>query len=187
MRDEDGYTLAECLVALFVVGLTVGGLTAGVRTIGRLEAARSRTGASDHAARPIQTALDSLLDGQGPFLSPAPARLVGDASGFSFDCGVGLRCGAWLAGGSRLALHVARGHDEQVAPLPGLASAQFVYAGARGSSPVWPAGVPQNQTLHSIGLIGRSADGDVALASARVWIEEPVSCDFDLILRACRR
>jgi prepilin-type N-terminal cleavage/methylation domain-containing protein len=33
MRGEEGYTLAECLVALFVLGLAIAGLSAGVTAI----------------------------------------------------------------------------------------------------------------------------------------------------------
>jgi prepilin-type N-terminal cleavage/methylation domain-containing protein len=67
MRGEEGYTLAECLVALFVLGLAIAGLSAGVTAIGRQEASARRLALADRTARQAQAMLGGLLEGEGPF------------------------------------------------------------------------------------------------------------------------
>lgn len=189
MRSDDGYTLGECLVALFVIGLAIGGLSAGMTTIGRLQAGAARQAANARTVRAAHDRLARLLESEGPFRYAADG-FQGAADGFRFDCGADRSgCAAWVTpspGG--VVLHVAeRGAGASTLLLPGIRSAQFTYAGTRTIGPVWPVGSAQDQALHSVSLLGQTETGAAPIASARVWIDQAVTCDFDPILGDCRR
>ena len=149
MRADDGYTLGECLVALFVISLAIGGLSAGTMTIGKLQAQAGRLAADDRIVRGAQERMTRLLEGAGPFPSVGDS-FQGAADGFRFDCGAELEkggCRVWLSpGAGGLTLHTSG--PRQVSNsllLPGVRSAQFVYAGTRTIGPVWPSGTTDIQ------------------------------------------
>jgi hypothetical protein len=41
--------------------------------------------------------------------------------------------------------------------------------------------------LKSVGLLVDTGSGSAAITSAPVWIDEPLACDFDTLIRRCRR
>ena len=189
MRTDDGYTLGDCLVALFVIGLAIGGLSAGTMSIGKLQAGASRQAAGDAIVRAAHEQLVRLLESEGPFPS-AGDGFQGTGGSFRFDCGVDKGgCGAWLTPGpGGVILHVAsRDAVPSALLLPGVKSAQFTYAGTRTIGPVWPAPSPDAQALHAVDLLGQTDAGATPIASARVWIDQAVTCDFDLIIGECRQ
>ena len=183
--SEAGYTLAEMLAALAILGLTVAGLTEGTRVIGRLQA--KATGAAQAAAadRRAETALDGLMAGQGPFVSDGRGDLRGDTSSFEFGCGAG-RCGAAIVKDrGRTWLVVHRGGQRQRTALAA-EGATFSYADSEGSASLWPSGSPRPQVLTAVLLRASERGGDRTLAAAHLWIEEPRNCVFDAIAQGCR-
>ena len=186
---DDGYTLAEMLVALVVIGLTVGGLTEGVRAIGRLQDSTGRALADGRRLDQIGEGLDRLMDDRGPFASTGASLFQGLASGFSFPCGGPSPCGAVLApaqGGISLRLAEPDG-SSRVFNLPGVQAARFTYAGTLTYGPTWPAASQEPQTLRTIGLVATTAaGGDTPVASVRLWAEQGPDCVYDAISRACR-
>ena len=188
MRRDDGYTLAECLVAMFVVGLAVSGLSAGLLTVSKMHGASERLERQDQSVRTARQALDGLLAQQGPFASPGGSKFNGDSKGFRFECGPAKAiCGSWVTTTSDgLALTVADQHARHDLPLPGFTGAKFNYAGSLTLGPTWPAQIQDPQTLRSIGLVGETRQGVLPVASVRVWIDQPTTCAFDAIAQACR-
>jgi hypothetical protein len=186
-RDA-GYTLGEVLIALFVIGLAMGGLATGVSLVARQQA-RAMTVAHDaRSLRAVHESLDRFLEGQGPFVGPGSEVFEGTSESFHFHCGVDDDCRVWLASApGGMALHFAGPGVRREAPLPGVRSAQFVYAGSRTIGPVWPADAQTVQPLKSIGLMAETSAGSIPLANVRLWIDQSPYCDFDAILKDCRR
>lgn len=185
---DAGYTLGECLVALFVIGLAMASLSAGVMSIGRQQARAVAVAAGSRDLRQVQEGLDRFLEGRGPFVGPAAEPFTGASSGFQFKCGVDDDCRVWLAAAAGgMAVHLASRTGARTLPLKGARSAQFVYAGARTIGPVWPADAATLQPLKSIGLMVQTDAGPLAVASVPVWVDQSPYCDFDAILKDCRR
>lgn len=186
--SQAGYTLAETLAALLIIGLAFAGLTEGVRVIGLFQTATARTTKDVAALWTSQNALDQLLRRQGPFRSDDPKRLVGDKTGFSFDCGAKSPCGARLmANGHEPLLRVVdSGGEVAVTSLPNVDSASFAYSDSGQVNANWPPSPGERRLLKSIFLVGHSALGDVPLATARLWREQEVDCHFDPIAQDCR-
>ncbi len=183
--SEAGYTLAEMLAALAILGLTVAGLTEGTRVIGRLQA--KATGAAQAAAadRRAEMALDGLMAGQGPFVSDGRGDLRGDASSFAFGCGAG-RCGAAIVKDQgRTWLVVHQGGQQHRTALAAQGAA-FSYADSEGSASFWPSGSPRPRSLTAVLLQTTGRGGERSLAAAHLWIEEPRNCVFDAIAQGCR-
>lgn len=186
--NDDGYTLGECLVALFILSLAIGGLTSGLAMVNRQQSVAVRLTARDHALRAVHEGLDALLDGQGPFIAPSEQPLSGSSTGFRFDCGPAhADCRAWLVPSSRgLALHVNALGIERSYPLPSVRSAQFVYTGTRTVGPIWPPGLQGREPLKAVGILAQTANGPLPIVSVPIWVDQPISCDFDAILKDCR-
>lgn len=181
--SEDGYTAADALAALAIVGLAITGLLGGLRVIG---VAQAGVGATLDQAVSIRTAgleLQSLLAGEGPFRSDARDGLVGEADAFSFPCGAG-RCGARLESG-RLVVE-DEGVGRTVA-LPRTRDLRFEYVGALSADRTWPpaplpAPAPAWQPLRTVLL----KDANTTVATAQVWAAQTADCEFDVVTRDCR-
>lgn len=185
--SQDGYTLAEALAALLIVGLAIGGLTQGVYVLGRLQAANGRATADARAVRAADRALVALLAEQGPFTSKDPERFTGDRRAFHFECGGAVPCGARLVGqarGARLAITGAEGRVSEFS-LPNVPDPWFVYVDAVGRSDAWPPAGP-HRTLSAVSLVSGPAGQETPLANARLWIEQAPDCQFDSISQDCR-
>ena len=85
--DDEGYTLAECLVALFVIGLAMAGLSAGGRIIGRQQERAIAIARGARDLRAVHEDLDLFLERQGPFIGPGADTFSGASSRFQFPCG----------------------------------------------------------------------------------------------------
>lgn len=55
--NDDGYTLAEALAAMLILGLAMGGLVEGARVIGRLQTPIVASRADDQALRRAEAGL----------------------------------------------------------------------------------------------------------------------------------
>jgi hypothetical protein len=185
--NDDGYTVAEVLAALVMIGLAIGGLTMGVRVIGQIQISAVRAAAADTAMRGVQDGLTGLLADQGPFTIKDPDAFVGSGRGFSFRCIRPSPCGAQLsAAGGGLDLILQTGsRASQTLILPGTTAAHFAYASERGVSLFWPPKTDSAQTLRSVTLV-RDQAGGAPIASARIWREQPADCAFDPVSGDCR-
>jgi hypothetical protein len=186
--SEDGYTLAETLVALATIGFAMGGLTAGVRLIGLNQASTNQGLIAGHELRAADQAFSSLLATQGPFASDDVGSLQGAAQGFSFDCGAPRPCAARLSGAPGvITLSVQSPVSATQAQLPDVRQAHFLYVGSRTQGAIWPPGGKDPEVLRAVVLIGENDHGSAPLALATVWREEGVTCVFDPVVGNCRK
>jgi hypothetical protein len=183
---QDGYTLAEVLAALFMVGLAIGGLTMGAQVIGRGQAAAMRNLDDEKARRMADTALIDLLSGRGPFLSSA-RELQGDGLQFRVACESSAPCGGRIStDGSGVRLDVTGPDGQSRFRFARLRRARFIYVGTEGAGPDWPRVSPRTEKLRALVVLGEGSAGEDPVASVRLWREQPVSCQFDPVLQDCR-
>jgi len=168
--NDHGYTLAEMLAALVMIGLAVGGLTMGVRVIGHGEAQVARATTEGGSLRTLQAALNALLDNAGPFRTKDNATFRGAGAAFSFPCNAPKPCGADG--------NAARFKTAGSGPL------HFEFVGSQSRNQNWPPPPPISDVLRSVVLV-RDNDG-AAIASTRIWREQPADCAFDPISGDCR-
>lgn len=188
--SDDGYTLAETLAALAMIGLAVGGLSMAVQMMARQQAQISETVAETGARRAADVYLQRLIDVQGAFRSHEPDRFQGDASGFRFACAEGATCKVEISSDAKgLGLDVLEGDEVRRLPLRRQGEARFVYRGLLGETEAWPPSRPERQALRSVALIQKEADGparEVELIETRIWSEQPADCAFDTVMQDCR-
>lgn len=186
--SQAGYTLAEALAALVMIGLAVAGLVAGVDQLGRIQGKAGAEVAQAQAHMRLNTGLSRLLEGAGPFRSDDAKGLSGEADHFSFACGQNT-CGGELTRKERITNLVLRGPDGSTRTVPiGTAGAlNFAYDDEVGEELSWPpSDAVQPRTLRAISIVKPRLGGDPALATARVFAEQPAVCAYDAISRTCR-
>ncbi len=186
MRD-DGYTLAEMLAALVIIGLAVGGLAESACAFRMIQSGAARTIGQDRALAEARRGLVRVLARQGPFRKDDSNGLKGGETGFAFGCRGGGQCGAQLIaehGGLDLVLESEKGRRD-VVDLPGVRQARFAYYAADGRVDAWPA-TDGAATLISVALEKTSPGGPSPLMAARVWTEQRTDCAFDAISADCR-
>lgn len=178
---SDGYTLAEALAAMLILGLAMGGLVEGARIIGRLQAPTLVARRDSQTLRRAEASVASLL----ALRNGTDQSLKGDARAFRFACPAG-ECGLALdPRGDRERLTVTRGKVAQTFLLPPAGNVSLVYLARDGRFDRWPPpGSPGE--LDGISVVGTSARGELPLVVARSWIEHPKTCEFDMIAKGCR-
>ncbi len=186
--SDDGYTLAEMLAALTILGLAMGGLGLVVSLIARQQLTANRIQARLVDDRAADQALTRWLVQDGA------ETLNGDAQGLSFACGAATCAADLEADGRRMRL-VLRDRAGAVRRWrlrePG---ARFTYVGDRGAVVAWPrpadpSSAPSRsgfepERLRAVLLV--APDQAAPLAVARLWTREPRNCQFDSIIGACR-
>lgn len=184
--NDHGYTLAEMLAALVMIGLAVGGLTMGVRVIGHGEAQVARATTEGGSLRTLQAALNALLDNAGPFRTKDNATFRGAGAAFSFPCNAPKPCGAALTqSGEETVLQVRRADGNAARfKTAGSGPLHFEFVGSQSRNQNWPPPPPISDVLRSVVLV-RDNDG-AAIASTRIWREQPADCAFDPISGDCR-
>ncbi len=188
--SQDGYTLAETLAALVMIGLAMGGLTAGVRVIGINQSAADRRLTQTKVGLETDRTLGRLFAGQGPFNTNDVQGLRADEHALDFECGAAVRCGAWMTKDTKgIGLSVVDPHGRTSVPLPGVRSARFAYVGSTATTEVWPPNLrdqADSETLRSVLVLADRGAGEAPIASARIWRQQPLSCAFDPISETCR-
>ena len=178
--SEAGYTLAEVLAAMLIVGLALGMLFEGVQSISKLQVRATETVNDARTLGQAERALAALLAEQ----AETDARLVGDGTSFAFACPAGA-CSASLSVDPKAAtLRIVRGKAVQFYALPIQGPVKLVYEGADGRYEVWPSSERQ-VALRGVSVVGAAGENN-PLVVARPWIEQPRTCEFDMIARACR-
>lgn len=190
--NDDGYTLAEALAALAILGLAMGGLGLVVSLIARQQLTAMRLHDRLTDARAADHALGLLVEGE--LAAGADLRdLRGDAADLSFSCGTAT-CAAQLAPDGRRTLLLLRDRSGARRRLRLRAqNLRFSYVGALGLSGGWPA-PPWDAIASANGVLAqppraivlRSASAAVPLAVARIWSRESRDCQYDAIVGACR-
>ena len=179
---DDGYTLAEALAAVTVVGLALGGMSLAVTTIAgqqrRIETAHRGLAAQGAA----DLALQRLLDGQGPFGLASDPSFSGSASALTFACGAAT-CRASIEDGRRGSVLIVSRAGDAVERRPlAMASARFASVDEAGETLArWPAGGGRLRAV----MIRRGGAGR-AVAHARLDVDEGRDCQFDAVIGECR-
>jgi hypothetical protein len=185
--SQDGYTLAEALAALIMVGLAAGGLVFGVQVLGRLQGkAAAEVATSDDRSR-LETAFARFLDKEGPFRSDDVRGLQGDTDRLSFPCG-DKTCSATLDRADGTTTLVLAGRNETARLAVGSRGAYaFVYQDDAGAEPAWPPTARRAPMgLRAIAVTKLQLGEERPLAEARLYAEQPAVCAFDSISRTCR-
>jgi type II secretory pathway pseudopilin PulG len=186
MSDE-GYTLAETLVALVIIALAIGGLAAAIHVITVGERKSELTLKRVDTLHFAQAALEGVFAGSGPFPSNHPELFSGDSAGFQFQCAGGQSCSARLSQShGDNTLEVRNGIGARDFRLPAGDPPRFLYVSAQGPSDAWPPAGDQRQTLRSVALLGGPSGAQGPLIQKRFWREEPAECQFDVVLQDCR-
>jgi hypothetical protein len=184
--NDDGYTLAEALAALTMVGLAIGGIAQASFMFGKLSRAAGVQVAVGGRLDRVQSSLGGLMDRAGPVVDDEASGFNGRERTLAFDCGTS-RCSAELAssaGQTQLILRQA-GKAATVRPIGDRARARFVYLDERGVQDRWPSGetiATRPAQLRAVALV----DGDTPLAVAPLWSRQQAACAFDSISGDCR-
>ncbi|MFT4252061.1 MAG: hypothetical protein QM608_06225 [Caulobacter sp.] len=183
---EDGYTLAEALAAIVMIGLAIGGLAQAVHVIGRLQVGAAAGVQAQARLGRLQQALDRQMVQVGPAWSDAgPAE--GSAGAASLPCGGEAVCGLALesgADGGVLSMVDARGVRRSVAFAAAKPALRFV--DATGVHDAWPPAAPTpRRPLLAVAVIDAGRGGR-PLAVGRIWSRQPGACQFDGVSGQCR-
>jgi len=183
--NDDGYTLAEALAALAILGLALGGLGLVVSLIARQQLTALHLHDRLTEAREADRVLGTLVANE--LAAGADLRdLQGDAAGLSFACGAAT-CAARLTPDGRRTLLLLRDRSGAGRRLRLRAqNLRFSYVGVSGPVDGWPEPLrPGDAAQAPRAIILRSTAG-APLAVTRIWHREPRDCQYDAIAGACR-
>lgn len=162
--DEDGYTLAEMLVALIVIGLALGGLSQAVYIISHYQRAATET--------------------------VGRSELIEDLSGdlrHTLDAAAGLDA---VTGSAELLQVTTVGRPPDKLDLRDRRDGKalsFGYLATDGLHRTWPPAQPLQARLFGVGIFRTEvSDAAMPLAYQPVIQRQPVECQFDTIALACR-
>lgn len=179
--NDDGYTLAEALAAMLILGLAMGGLVEGARVLGRLQTPVVATRRDDQALRRAEAAVAGLMRRR----VGGDQSLTGDVGGLRFTCGAEPCSLSIDQAGPPVSLTVRRGEVAQTFPLPDAGKISLVYLAHDGRFDRWPQ-PDSKRSLEGVMIVGTTAQGELPLVVARSWIEHPKACEFDMIAKGCR-
>jgi hypothetical protein len=184
MRRREGFTLADTMAAMLIISLAMVGLLQGTQMIARVQRANAVQHESLVEARALQATLQAAFRAPGADDGNLSRRLRGDSSRVAFACGSRDCSAALAARAGRNWLETRMGDVARAAPVGRVGGAvRFVYVGRHGHYEAWPAdSAPIGETLRAV----RIEDGERPLASVRVWLEQSVDCNYDLISHQCR-
>lgn len=179
MRGDEGYTLAEMMAGLLVLGLAIGGLGQGVRVLARYQGATT-------AVVERTTSLETVRREMAGMIGSASeaGKLTGTATGFQTPCAP-QPCAAVLgreAGEEALILTV--GGERISLPLPPGGAYRLAYLAADGRHETWPAAETPADRLRGVGLFAGGDDLPAAYVAVRE--EQSMRCEYDVIGAACR-
>lgn len=183
MTEDAGYTLAEMLAALAILGMAMGGLGLVASLIARQQLASNRVPTRLVDERAADRGLALWLAEQDA------ATLSGDERGLSATCGAAI-CSARLEADRRrtvLILQARSGSTRRFRLRQ--PDVRFSYLDARGAVAAWPrpdAGEDDARDAAPRAILLSVPKAAAPLAVARVWAREPRDCQFDAIIGACR-
>jgi prepilin-type N-terminal cleavage/methylation domain-containing protein len=185
--NQDGFTLAETLAALVIIGLAVGGLVGGMNLLGRVQTKAVANAAQTDNGTQLESAFTLFLERAGPFRSDDAHGLQGDSGRFSYACGH-RACTAKLDRKNGQMILALSGRNGSVRSIDlGAGAYVFDYQDELGQEADWPPpdqGEPR--TLRAIGIVKPRLGEVLPVAEARIFAEQPATCAFDSISRTCR-
>ena len=184
--NDDGYTIAEMLAALAILGMAMGGLGLVVSLITRQQLTALRLHDRLADARVADRALETLVASQQA-VGGDLGDLRGDGGGLSFACGTAT-CAAQLSPDGRRTLLLLRDRSGAERRLRLRARAlQFRYVGASDVGERWPEAATRDNAAHEQAprAIILTSDAGV-MAVTPVGPREPRDCQYDAIAGACR-
>jgi hypothetical protein len=187
MSGQDGYTAAEALAALAILGLAMGGLTASMGLIGLGQRTARAQLEQSARERTIDQRLELMLAHGAPFRSDQIGNLVGDGQSLGLDCGGGRRCAARIEG-DLLVIQSQSGSESKLG-LPRGDQPRFVYVGSYSASDIWPPRplpAPAWQSLKAVVVQSQIGGREKPLALAKVWRQQRVDCEYDVVIQDCR-
>lgn len=184
---EDGYTLAEALAALLIIGLAMGGLFEGARVLSRMQRASAEAVLAGRETKAVQAAFATFVAAPAMADAALAGKLEGGPASLVYDCPGEERCTAVIeTRGGRPSLRISDGYGvARQFRLEGPDTPNFVYISTLGRFLHWPS-EHNHGTLRSIVIVRPAGGVDLPLLSARVWIEQSRTCEYDLISRTCR-
>ena len=188
MKVDDGYTAAEALAALAILGLAMAGLTTSMGLIGAGQQKAREQLQQAVAQRAVNERLERLLAIGAPFRSDEADQLIGDSQDLEIDCG-GARCAARIQDG-QLIFRSGAG-SEKALQLPQGEAPRFVYVGSYSTGEIWPPSAlpppaPSWQVLKAIVIQSDVNKAKIPLAVARVWRQQRTDCEYDVVIQDCR-
>lgn len=180
---DDGYTLAEMLAALAILGMAMGGLGLVASLIARQQLTSNRIHVRLVEDRAADRALSLWLADQ------ETDTLAGDDRRLSAKCGEAA-CSARLEADKQRTVLILQARSGPARRLRlRRQNVRFGYLDGRGATAAWPR--PDTTEDHVQDAAPRAvlltAKGVAApLAVARVWTRESRDCQFDAIVGACR-
>lgn len=180
MNDE-GYTLAEMLAALAILGMAVGGLGLVTSLIARQQLAANRVSVRLMEDRAAERALTLWLAEQDA------TTLTGDDRTLSASCGPAA-CTARLQPEGRRTVLILQARSGSARRLRlHRRDVRFGYRD-RGEVVVWPRTDGDDGDVKDVAprAIVLATANKTVLAVARPWPREPRDCQFDAIAGACR-
>jgi hypothetical protein len=182
--DSGGYTLAEALTALVMVGLAMTGAGEAVHFLSSTSLRLHSQSAAASERAFVQHALAGLPPDLGPFRSDA-GGFAGSPLAVSFPCDIRDQCSITLAKGDGAAtMSVAIGDHRRAKRLRYLPELHFGFISAADGSawPSWPDGRSGDRLG---GLLVTS--GPTPVAYLRLSKVQPDACAFDPATGACRK
>lgn len=187
IRADDGYTLAEALAALLILGMAMTGLFAGTRLLVQAQGRTSKVIADDRAMTSARGAFEASATNASAIKAVLAERFDGSVRAFQYPCARAAGCGVSLSDRGVDGVMTVIGPDgrETQWKLPHGRGAYLVYNSTSGGFRGWQAD-DNHGLLRSINVVRPAGDGDAPMISARLWIEQSQTCEFDTITRACR-
>jgi hypothetical protein len=187
IRSDDGYTLAEALAALLILGLAMTGLFAGTRLLVQAQGRTSKVIADDRAVASARTAFEASATNASAIKAVLANQFNGGARSFQYPCASTSGCGVSFTDRGEDGVLTVVGADGRRTTfrLPHGRGAYLVYNSTSGGFLGWQVG-NNHGLLRSINVVRPAGDGDTPMISARLWIEQSQTCEFDTITRACR-
>jgi hypothetical protein len=189
MSGQDGYTAAEALAALSILGLAMAGLTTSMTLIAKGQLKARQQLEQSMLERAVDQRLERLLGRDAPFRSDQLDHLVGDAQRLEVDCGGPQRCVVRVEDESL----IVRDRDgrETSLRLPAGETPKFRYLGSYNASSVWPPvamppPAPAWQSLDGVAIVSQVDTKETTLAVAKVWRQQRADCEYDVVIQDCR-
>lgn len=179
---RQGYTVAEVMAALLILGLAFTALFQGTWAIRRSQAQTAQRMESGRAADAARSALVRFLSQPG---APAEA-LLGTAAGLSMRCG-SVPCTLTVTvdnKGSRLVSELDGQRTERA--LQGVKRPAMRYLTSAGELDRWPAPAANQVRLVAVAIVDEGANAS-PVATVRLWSQQPQDCMFDSISAQCQR
>ncbi|HYE47263.1 MAG TPA: hypothetical protein VEA44_15980 [Caulobacter sp.] len=180
--NREGYSLADTLAAMLIIGLAMVGLFQGVGLIARTQTTNNAEALANQRSRAVQRGLDTLFASHTH--RPIGGLLVGEPSAIAFPCDAA-NCSARLTrrhGRTWLEVRHARGRATAlVAPTDHPVS--FRFASRAQETDRWPAAdAPAEEPLRGVRIV----DGEQVVAAVTLRVEQSPDCIYDLVTHACR-